>query len=111
MVNRVIELKTDVSSNATETLLGTEEPRQGVQLDVQEIYGRFEGEGTVTIEIDERAVIDGVDTQAFPSVSERLVTNYSLEAGRALRAIGSDESGSQNEMAVYLVVDETQEQG
>jgi len=106
MVNRLLELKTDVGANATDTELGRETPREGKTFEVQEIYARTESEGEISVEIDERALIEDVDTQAFPTVSERLVVNYTIESGTDLVALGTDESGSSNEMAVYLVVDE-----
>lgn len=106
MVNRLLELKTDVGANGTDVELGRETPREGKVFEVQELYARTESEGELTIEIDERALIDEVDTQAFPTVSERLVVNYQIQAGTDLVALGTDESGASNEMAVYIVVDE-----
>lgn len=106
MVNRILELKTDVGANGTDVELGRETPREGKVFEVQELYARTESEGELTIEIDERALIDEVDTQAFPTVSERLVVNYQIQAGTDIVALGTDESGGNNEMAVYLVVDE-----
>jgi len=106
MVNRVLELKADVGSNATDTELGRETPREGKVFEVQELYFRAESEGEFSVEIDERALIEDIDSQAAPTVSERLVVNYTIESGTDLVALGTDESGASNEMAVYLVVDE-----
>jgi len=106
MVNRLLELKADVGSNATDTELGRETPREGQVFEVQELYFRAESEGEFSVEIDERALIEDIDSQAAPTVSERLVVNYTIESGTDLVALGTDESGGSNEMAVYLVVDE-----
>jgi len=62
MVNRVLELKTDVGANGTDVELGRETPREGKVFEVQEIYARTESEGEISVEIDERALIEDVDS-------------------------------------------------
>jgi len=106
MVNRVIELSATVGANATDTELGRTTPREGKVFDVEELYFRSESEGEFSLELDERALIRDLDSQAAPTVSERLVTNLRVTSGEDLVALGTDESGANNEMAAVVVVDE-----
>jgi len=106
MVNRVIELFADVAANDTDAELGRASPREGKVYNVEEVFFRSESEGEFTVELDERALIQDLDTQTAPGVSERLVVNWTVRSGEDLVALGTDESGGQNEMATVLVVDE-----
>lgn len=111
MVHRVINWEASVSANGTDEQLNSQSPREGNQWNVEEIWFRNASEGEFTVSLRERNLINDLDTQAAPTESERLLVNWTVSFGENLDVLGTDESGSSNEMAMYALVDEVEASG
>jgi hypothetical protein len=81
-------------------------PAQNRAVELEEIWGDGTTDIELTMNVEERSLIDGVPLPQLGTVSERIVFKHTLNGGESLTFVCNEQSGADQNPEVYLLVNE-----
>ena len=106
MVNKILRFTDLVPAEEPAAKIGELSPPQDRTIELEEIWGSGNADLELTVNVEERSLIDGVPLPQIGTVTERIVFKQTLNGGETMTFVVNEQSGADQNPEVYLLVDE-----
>jgi len=107
MVNKIMRFTDLVAANEPAAKIGELSPANDRTVELEELWTDGTTDIELTMNVEERSLIDGVPLPQLGTVSERIVFKHTLNGGESLTFVANEQSGADQNPEVYLLVNET----